>query len=432
MIKRDKYLNKIISKQNNGLIKVITGVRRSGKSYLLNYIYKNYLLDHGVNENNIIMLALDEDINIKYRNPILLGEYIREKIINKDEQYYIFLDEIQKVENIQNPYIDNKESLITFVDVLLGLMKIPNCDIYVTGSNSKMLSSDILTEFRDRGDEIRVYPLSFKEFYDYKKIDKSDAYREYITYGGLPLAILKDSHEDKSKYLKDLFNKTYLKDVLERNGIKNNQEEIDELLNIISSSMGSLTNPLKLSNTFKSVRKINITSQTISKYLDYFIDAFILDKVYRYDIKGKKYINTPLKYYYTDVGLRNARLNFRQQEENHIMENVVYNELKLRGFDVDIGVVEYNYKDENGKNKRKQFEVDFIASKYNKKYYIQSALTISNEDQLDQELNSLKRINDSFKKVILVKENIMPWYDNNGILYLGIYDFLLNEDSLDI
>ena len=432
MIKRDKYLNKIISKQNNGLIKVITGVRRSGKSYLLNFIYKNYLLDHGVNENNIIMLALDEDINIKYRNPILLGEYIREKIINKDEQYYIFLDEIQKVENIQNPYIDNKESLITFVDVLLGLMKIPNCDIYVTGSNSKMLSSDILTEFRDRGDEIRIYPLSFKEFYDYKKIDKSDAYREYITYGGLPLAILKDNHEDKSKYLKDLFNKTYLKDVLERNDIKNNQEEIDELLNIISSSMGSLTNPLKLSNTFKSVRKINITSQTISKYLDYFIDAFILDKVYRYDIKGKKYINTPLKYYYTDVGLRNARLNFRQQEENHIMENVVYNELKLRGFDVDIGVVEYNYKDENGKNKRKQFEVDFIASKFNKKYYIQSALTISNEDKLDQELNSLKRINDSFKKVILVKENIMPWYDNNGILYLGIYDFLLNEDSLDI
>lgn len=432
MIKRDKYLNKIISKQNNGLIKVITGVRRSGKSYLLNYIYKNYLLDHGVNENNIIMLALDEDINIKYRNPILLGEYIREKIINKDEQYYIFLDEIQKVENIQNPYIDNKESLITFVDVLLGLMKIPNCDIYVTGSNSKMLSSDILTEFRDRGDEIRIYPLSFKEFYDYKKIDKSDAYREYITYGGLPLAILKDNHEDKSKYLKDLFNKTYLKDVLERNDIKNNQEEIDELLNIISSSMGSLTNPLKLSNTFKSVRKINITSQTISKYLDYFIDAFILDKVYRYDIKGKKYINTPLKYYYTDVGLRNAKLNFRQQEENHIMENVVYNELKLRGFDVDIGVVEYNYKDENGKNKRKQFEVDFIASKFNKKYYIQSALTISNEDKLDQELNSLKRINDSFKKVILVKENIMPWYDNNGILYLGIYDFLLDEDSLDI
>lgn len=432
MIKRDKYLNKIISKQNNGLIKVITGVRRSGKSYLLNYIYKNYLLDHGVNENNIIMLALDEDINIKYRNPILLGEYIREKIINKDEQYYIFLDEIQKVENIQNPYIDNKESLITFVDVLLGLMKIPNCDIYVTGSNSKMLSSDILTEFRDRGDEIRIYPLSFKEFYDYKKIDKSDAYREYITYGGLPLAILKDNHEDKSKYLKDLFNKTYLKDVLERNDIKNNQEEIDELLNIISSSMGSLTNPLKLSNTFKSVRKINITSQTISKYLDYFIDAFILDKVYRYDIKGKKYINTPLKYYYTDVGLRNAKLNFRQQEENHIMENVVYNELKLRGFDVDIGVVEYNYKDDNGKNKRKQFEVDFIASKFNKKYYIQSALTISNEDKLDQELNSLKRINDSFKKVILVKENIMPWYDNNGILYLGIYDFLLNEDSLDI
>lgn len=432
MIKRDKYLNKIISKQNNGLIKVITGVRRSGKSYLLNFIYKNYLLNHGVNENNIIMLALDEDINIKYRNPILLGEYIREKIINKDEQYYIFLDEIQKVENIQNPYIDNKESLITFVDVLLGLMKIPNCDIYVTGSNSKMLSSDILTEFRDRGDEIRIYPLSFKEFYDYKKIDKSDAYREYITYGGLPLAILKDNHEDKSKYLKDLFNKTYLKDVLERNDIKNNQEEIDELLNIISSSMGSLTNPLKLSNTFKSVRKINITSQTISKYLDYFIDAFILDKVYRYDIKGKKYINTPLKYYYTDVGLRNARLNFRQQEENHIMENVVYNELKLRGFDVDIGVVEYNYKDENGKNKRKQFEVDFIASKFNKKYYIQSALTISNEDKLDQELNSLKRINDSFKKVILVKENIIPWYDNNGILYLGIYDFLLNEDSLDI
>ena len=431
-INRDFYLNKLISKKENGLIKVITGIRRCGKSYLLFNIYHDYLKSIGVEDSQIIELALDETQNAKYRNPIELDKYIRSLIINKTKMYYIFIDEIQKVEEIQNPYIADVDSKLSFVDTLLGLMKISNVDLYVTGSNSKMLSSDILTEFKDRGDEIRVKPLTFKEFYNSYEGEKYNAWQEYVTYGGMPLAVTKKTHEEKSKYLKDLFTKTYITDVVERNNILNDKEILEELLNLISSSIGSLTNPTKLSNTFASVKQKNISSATINKYLDYFIDAFILNKSYRYDVKGKKYIDTPLKYYFVDVGLRNARLNFRQQEENHIMENIIYNELLFREFDVDVGVVENNYKDENGKSKRVQLEIDFVANKDSKRYYIQSALNIDDISKREQETKSLNKINDSFKKIVVVKDNIIPWHDEQGILYIGIQQFLLDDNAMDI
>ena len=431
-IQRNSYLNKLISKRENGLIKVITGIRRCGKSYLLFNIYHHYLTSIGVSEKQIIELALDETKNAKYRNPIELDTYVRELVSDKSKMHYVFIDEIQKVEDIQNPYIDDKDSKIGFVDTLLGLMKLPNVDLYITGSNSRMLSSDILTEFKDRGDEIRVAPLTFKEFYDAYEGDKNNAWQEYVTYGGMPLAVTKKTHEEKSKYLKDLFTKTYITDVIERNGILNDKEALEDLLNLISSSVGSLTNPTKISNTFASIKQVKISSSTISAYLDYFIDAFIINKAYRYDVKGKKYIDTPLKYYFTDVGLRNARLNFRQQEENHIMENIIYNELLFREYDVDVGVVEYNYKDELGKSKRAQLEIDFVANKSSKRYYIQSALNIDSADKKEQETKSLNRIADSFKKIVIVKDNIIPWHDEQGILYIGIQQFLLDENAIDL
>ena len=345
--------------------------------------------------------------------------------------YYVFLDEIQKVAEIQNPYVDSPDAKLGFVDVLLGLMKLKNVDLYVTGSNSRMLSSDILTEFKDRGDEIRVNPLSYQEFYSAYGEDKRNAWRDYFTYGGMPLVLSKKTHEEKSKYLKDLFSKTYITDVLERHRIANGKEVLEDLLNFVSSSIGSLTNPSKLSNTFASVKQQRVASSTITQYLDYFIDAFILSKAYRYDIKGRKYIDTPLKYYFTDVGLRNVRLNFRQQEENHIMENILYNELTLREYDVDVGVVEYNYKTEDKKSRRAQLEVDFIANKDSRRCYIQSALTVADEEKRKQETHSLYRINDSFKKIVVVKDNIIPRHDEKGILYLGIEDFLLDEAAMD-
>ncbi len=431
-IQRNSYLNKLINKRENGLIKVITGIRRCGKSYLLFNIYHDYLTSIGVSEKQIIELALDETKNAKYRNPIELDTYVRELVSDKSKMYYVFIDEIQKVEDIQNPYIDDKDSKIGFVDTLLGLMKLPNVDLYVTGSNSRMLSSDILTEFKDRGDEIRVTPLTFKEFYDAYEGDKNNAWQEYVMYGGMPLAVTKKTHEEKSKYLKDLFTKTYITDVIERNGILNDKEALEDLLNLISSSVGSLTNPTKIANTFASIKQVKISSSTISAYLDYFIDAFIINKAYRYDVKGKKYIDTPLKYYFTDVGLRNARLNFRQQEENHIMENIIYNELLFREYDVDVGVVEYNYKDELGKSKRVQLEIDFVANKSSKRYYIQSALNIDSADKKEQETKSLNRIADSFKKIVIVKDNIIPWHDEQGILYIGIQQFLLDENAIDL
>lgn len=427
MIARPDYLNKLISKKENGLIKIITGNRRCGKSYLLFTIYHEYLVSAGIAENQIIELALDETVNAKYRNPIELDSYIRSLVSDKSKQYYVFLDEIQKVDEIQNPYVDNPNSKITFVDTVLGLMKIKNVDLYITGSNSKMLSSDILTEFRDRGDEIRVYPLSFAEFYTSFKGDKNEAWKEYYTYGGMPLAVTKKTPEEKSKYLKDLFTGTYLKDVLERHTITNSTSDLEELLNIISSSIGSLTNPLNLSNTFKTVKKRNLAPETISTYLDYFKDAFLIDSAVRYNIKGKKYISTPLKYYFVDVGLRNARLNFRQQEENHIMENIIFNELKIRGFDVDIGVIEHNTKDATGKSRRNFLEIDFVANKGNNRFYIQSALYVDTQEKREQETQSLNRIHDSFKKIVVVKDDIEPWQDDKGIQYIGIEQFLLEK-----
>ena len=428
MIERRKYLDKLIRKKENGLVKVITGIRRCGKSYLLFEIYHKYLNSIGVDDGHIIELALDDDVNIRYRNPLELGEYIRSLMTDKEKMYYIFLDEIQKVAEIPNPYLPDSDEKIGFVDVVLGLMKIKNADIYVTGSNSKMLSSDILTEFRGRGDEIKVNPLSFSEFYTAFEGDKRDAWREYFTYGGMPLVLMQRTHEDKSKYLSDLFSKIYLDDIMNRNNIGHDKSVLEDLLNIISSSVGSLTNPSKLSKTFKSIKNISVSDDTIAKYLDYFIDAFMVYKAQRYDVKGRKYIGSPMKYYFSDIGLRNARLNFRQ-EENHIMENIIYNELLYREFDVDVGVVEYNYKDSEGKKIRTNLEIDFVANKGSERYYIQSALTISAEEKRQQEINSLRRVKDSFKKIVVVKDDIIPWYDENGIYYVGIEKFLLEENE---
>lgn len=430
IIKRERYLNKLIARKENGYIKILTGIRRCGKSFLLSTLYKEYLLSNGIYESQIIEIQLDEIQNIKFRNPFELDTYIRKTVEQSDKMHYIFIDEIQLVEKIDNPYLSTG-SKIGFVDVILGLMKIQNIDLYITGSNSKMLSTDILTEFKDRGEEIRVYPLSFSEFYD-NFVDKQNAWREYYNYGGMPRLVTMSKHEDKSKYLKDLFTKTYITDVIERNGIRKDKEYLDDLLNILASSIGSLTNPRNIANTFKSMKKETIQAATLANYIDYLIDAFIISKANRYDVKGRKYIETPVKYYFTDIGLRNARLNFRQQEENHIMENIIFNELSIREFDIDVGNVEYNYKDDSGKNKRKQLEIDFIANKVTRRYYIQVALTVSSEEKRQQEINSLTKIDDSFKKVIIVKENIIPWHDEYGILYLGIENFLLDERALDL
>ena len=431
IIERRHYLDKLISKKDNGLVKVITGIRRCGKSFLLFELYHSYLNSIGINDGNIIELALDEARNARYRNPLELDAYIRSRVSEGAGKYYVFIDEIQFVRDIQNPYLDDKDARIGFIDVILGLMKLRNIDLYVTGRNSHMLSSDILTQFRGRGDEVHVLPLSYKEFHDAFDGDERHAWREYLTYGGMPYVLYLKTHEEKSKYLKDLFENVYIKDVLERNRILNDKSILEDLLNIISSAVGSLTNPAKLSNTFQSVKHVQINANTISRYLDCFIDAFILEKACRYDIKGRKYIETPLKYYFSDVGLRNARLNFRQQEENHIMENIIYNELIARGFDVDVGVVEYNSKDENGKKIRTQLEIDFVANKGNRRYYIQSALSVDDEAKRIQETNSLNRVEDSYRKIVVVKDGIIPWYDEKGILYIGIEEFLLDVTAID-
>ncbi len=430
IFERKKYLEKLIEKRENGLVKVITGLRRSGKSVLLFEIYKSWLIETGVNEDHIIELALDDLAGARYRNPMELDQYIRSRVLDKG-MYYVLLDEIQMVSEIQNPYVNDPKAKIGFTDVLLGLMKIKNVDLYVTGSNSGLLSSDILTAFRGRGDEVRVYPLTYSEFYPVYSGDQKSAWREYFTYGGMPYILSLPNHEEKSKYLKDLFSRTYLTDVLEHNRILNERDTLDDLLNIVSSSVGSLTNPRKLASTFQSLKHYPISPNTVSRYLDFFIDAFILSKAYRFDIKGKKYMETPLKYYFTDVGLRNARLNFRQQEENHIMENVLFNELTVRGFDVDVGVVEYSHYDSAGKKVRSQLEVDFIANKGNQRAYIQSALTVADEEKRQQEINSLVRIGDSFKKIVIVRDAVIPWHDENGILYMGIEEFLLDEGVLE-
>lgn len=427
VIKRDRYLNRVISKEKNGMIKIVTGIRRCGKSYLLNVLFRQHLLDKGVQESDIIMLALDEDVNIRYRNPLELGKYIRERCADTSRYFYVLLDEIQKVDSIQNPYLpDNPKETIGFVDVLLGLKKLPNVDLYVTGSNSKMLSVDILTEFKDRGEEIRVNPLTFDEFTSAYQGDSRMAWPEFMMYGGMPFVLSKTGHGEKAAYLQDLFERTYITDVIERNNLKGSKEVLEDLLDILASSVGSLTNTTKLENTFKSEKHINISHNTISAYIDYFIDAFILKKVARYDIKGRKYIGAQQKYFYCDVGLRNARLNFRQQEENHIMENILYNELIARGFSVDVGVVETMTVNPDGKRQRSLLEVDFVCHRGHTRYYIQSALTVAEESKRRQEINSFTKINDSFVKIVVVRDYIIRWQDEIGILYIGVEDFLLN------
>ena len=428
LIERKQYLDELIKKKDNGRIKIITGIRRCGKSYLLFELYKNYLLQNSIAENQIIEMALDDIENIGYRDPFKLNEYIKNKITG-DKRYYIFIDEIQFSRSVKNPYIDDEDEKITFVDTLLSLMKRKNLDIYVTGSNSKMLSKDILTQFRDRGDEIHVYPLSFAEMSSCYE-DKDKAWEDYVLCGGMPFVLEMETFEEKSRYLKELFKETYIKDIIDRNQIKNSEEVLEVLLDFVSSAVGSLTNPLKLSNRYASEKKINISNNTISKYLTYFEEAYVLYAAKRYDIKGSKYFSTPLKYYFADIGLRNARLNFRQVEETHIMENIIYNDLLRRGFNVDVGVMEY-FPNVEGKTTRVQLEVDFVVNRGNLRYYIQSAFAINSEEKKEQERSSLKRIDDSFKKIIIVRDNIVPRYDEYGIYYVGIRDFLLMDDFLE-
>lgn len=428
MIERNKYLNQLISKKENGLVKVITGLRRSGKSYLLFNIFKSYLLSNDVSSDHIISIALDDIEMQRYWNPNELNTYIRNKIINDGKTNYIFIDEIQFVKEVDNPYLSN--SKIGFNDVILGLMKIDNIDIYITGSNSEMLSNDILTKFRGRSDQIHVMPLSFSEFYNYCKKDKNDAWNEYILFGGMPYILSLNSYEDKSLYLKNLFNETYIKDIIERENIKNSKSIIDDLLYMLSSSVGSLTNPLKIVNTFKSLKNISINSLTINNYLNYLLDSFLIEKAERYDIKGKKYISTPKKYYFSDIGLRNVLLNFTDIEEAHIMENIIYNELIYRGYNVDVGVIESFYKDENKTTKRSQYEIDFVCNKANNKCYIQVAYALPDKEKRRQEVRGFNLIKDSFKKIVIIKDNIIPRRDENGILYVGIIDFLLNDQYL--
>lgn len=428
---RKDYIQKLISKQHNGRAKIITGMRRCGKSYLLFKLYKKYLMEHGVSKDHIIEVVLDEIENAKYRNPIELNNFITSQI--KDSSpYYVLIDEIQYVSDIQNPYVNDPKARINFTDVILGLIKKDNLDVYITGSNSKMLSSDILTQFRDRGDEIRIYPISYSEFLEIYTKDKRNALSEYCRYGGLPACLALKTHEEKTNYLKKLFTGTYIKDVIERYSIQNDTMILDDIINILASCVGSLTNPTNLSNTFQSEKHIKISSTTISKYISYFQDAFLLNKVERYDIKKRKYIHTPHKYYFTDVGLRNSRLGFRQIEENHILENVLYCELARRGLDVDVGMVEKNIKTPDGKNTKKQLEVDFIVNRGLKRYYIQFAYSLEPSSKKDQELSSLLQIPNSFSKIVIVRDFIQPWRDEQGLLYIGIEQFLLDETSIDL
>lgn len=413
-IKRDYYLNKLIDAKNDGLIKVVTGIRRSGKSYLLNTLFYNHLLENGIKDDHIIKVALDDSDNDELLIPKNLSKYVKEKIIDKDV-YYVILDEVQLVENFER--------------VLNGLLRISNIDIYVTGSNSKFLSSDIITEFRGRGEDIKVYPLSYYEFMSIYKGDKFDGWIEYITYGGLPLVVTMNSDERKTAYLKEQQKNVYINDVVERNDIKNDVELVS-LVEIISSSIGSLSNPKKLSDTFKSTAGLNIDPKTVSLYLKYLEEAFLIEKVERYDVKGKKYMNTPYKFYFSDLGLRNSFINFRQYEETHIMENVIYLELRRRGYNVDVGVVESRERKENELT-YKQLEIDFIANKGNNKIYIQSAFSMPNEVKVNQEERPLLKVNDAFKKIIIVKDYIKRNRNENGIITMSIFDFLLDPDSLD-
>ena len=415
-IRRDIYLNKLISKKHNGLIKVVTGMRRCGKSYLLFNLFKEYLVNEGVNENHIIEIAFDSFENRKYRDPEVLFPYLMEKIAD-NEMYYVLLDEVQMLDD--------------FESVLNSLGRKKNVDVYVTGSNAKFLSKDIITEFRGRGDEVHMYPLTYSEFMSVYDGDKQEGWRDYVLFGGIPLVLGFETADQKSDFLKSLFEETYISDITGRNNIRN-KAELEELLNILSSAIGSLTNPSKLSATFKSVKNKTISKDTIIKYIDYLKDSFLIDSAIRYDIKGKKYINTPSKYYFTDLGLRNARLNFRQVEETHAMENIIFNELKVRGYNVDVGVVVMNEVDKNGKKIRKQLEVDFVCNKGSKRFYIQSAYALPDKEKMEQEQRSLVNTGDGFKKIIITKDAVAPLYNDEGILVMSVYDFLLNPDSMQI
>lgn len=415
-IRRDKYLNDLINRMQNGMIKVVTGIRRSGKSYLIFTIFKGFLLEQGIDEKHIVSIALDQRKDKEYRNPDAILEYIESCIID-EETYYILLDEVQMLED--------------FEEVLNSLLHIKNADVYVTGSNSKFLSKDVITEFRGRGDEIHIYPLTFKEFMQVYEGDMYHGWAEYVIYGGLPLTVTMKTEEQKINYLTRLFEETYLKDIIERYHIEKSQE-LEDLVNVLASAIGSLTNVPKIKATFKSVIQSNISENTIRQYIVYLEDAFVINKANRYDVKGRKYIGTPLKYYFEDVGLRNARLGFRQIEETHIMENIVYNELRSRGYSVDVGVVEKRGLNQNGKQTRTYLEIDFIANLGSKRYYIQSAFSMAAKEKQMQEKASLINVNDSFKKIILVKDVMNVTRDEYGITTMSIFDFLLKENSLEL
>ncbi|MBS5528969.1 MAG: ATP-binding protein [Prevotella sp.] len=411
IIRRDKYLNELIGWKHTDLIKIITGIRRCGKSFLLLTLFHQHLLETGTDESHIIEIALDDISNESLREPFRMVEYVKERIKDR-EQYYLIIDEVQLLDR--------------FVDVLNSFMHIPNVDVYVTGSNSRFLSKDVATEFRGRGMEIHIYPLSFAELYAAEGGDKYALWKRYYTYGGLPYLALLSDDKKRAEYLTSLNKTLYLRDIVERNKVMN-VEEFSELMNVMASGIGSPCNPNKIANTFKTVKKVCLTPHTIANYLSYMEDAFILEKSMRYDIKGRKYIGTLSKYYFQDIGLRNALLNFRQVEETHIMENVIYNELRSRGYSVDVGMV-----DARTATERKQLEVDFVANKGDKRYYIQSAFALPDEEKRQQEFASLKRINDSFKKVIIMREDIAPYHDDNGVLIMGLMDFLLKTDIDEI
>lgn len=414
-IKRDRYLNTLISKKHNTLIKVITGMRRCGKSYLLFTLFKEHLLSDGVNEDHIIEIAFDAFENKKYRDPDVLYPYLKEQI-KDDAMYYVLLDEVQL--------------LGEFESILNSLIRMKNVDVYVTGSNARFLSKDVITEFRGRGDEVHMYPLSFAEFMSVYPGTKQDGWNEYMLYGGIPLVLEFTTPDQKVSFLKSLFEETYISDIVGRHNIRN-KAELEELLNILSSAIGSLTNPQKLSATFQTVKKKKISNSTIKRYIDYLCDSFLIDSAIRYDVKGRKYIDTPVKYYFTDMGLRNARLNFRQIEETHSMENIIFNELKMRGFNVDVGVIMQYDTNEKGASIRKQLEIDFVCNQGSKRYYIQSAYAIPDQAKMEQEQRSLMLTGDFFKRMIITKDTPAPYYNESGVLIMNVYDFLLNENSLD-
>ncbi|MCM1305972.1 MAG: ATP-binding protein [Bacteroides sp.] len=427
-IKRDYYLNQLISRRENGAVKIVTGVRRCGKSYLLFELFRNYLYQNGVDEKHIIALSLDEEKNRIYRNPEKLNAYIDSQIASDKEQYYVLLDEVQFA--IDDDEIRGKSAPIRLYGVLNGLLRKRNVDIYITGSNSKFLSSDVMTEFRGRGDEVRLMPLSFAEFMSVYDGDKQDGYDEYSLYGGLPFVLTKKTDAEKARYLRDLFKSTYTRDVVERYKLRGNNI-LENLVDVLASDIGTLTNPNKLANTFVS-NGIKTNERTIASYIEYLEDAFIITKAQRYDIKGKRYIGSPMKYYFSDMGLRNARLNFRQVEPTHLMENIIYNELLVRGYSVDVGIVESYKTDANSQRVLVRNEVDFVCNMGSKRYYIQSAFSIPTKEKMQQEEASLNRISDSFKKILVVQDRTKPWYNDNGYLIINLFDFLLNPNSMEI